>query len=77
MGLNSPDSSSADSPEAAASPAARRQALGRLIDEHNGALHAFLMSRIRDEQEARDVAQEAYVRLLQLDQPEAISFLRA
>jgi len=51
--------------------------LSRLVEEHTRALHAFLLTRVRDEQEARDVAQEAYVRLLQLDNPGAISFLRA
>lgn len=53
------------------------QALARLIEEHNRALHAFLMMKVRDEHEAREIAQEAYVRLLQLDTPGAIGFLRA
>ena len=57
---------------------ARAQELSRIIEEHNHALHAFLRARgVRDEQEARDVAQEAYIRVLQLDQPGAVSFLRA
>lgn len=56
---------------------ARSRMLARLIEEHNRALHAFLMTRVRDEHEAREVAQEAYVQLLQLDQPGAINFLRA
>jgi RNA polymerase sigma factor (sigma-70 family) len=60
--------------EARASPA---QELSRLVEEHNRALHAFLMTRLRDEQEARDVAQEAYVHVLQLHKPGAINFLRA
>ena len=49
----------------------------RLFAEHNKALIRFLRTRLRSEQEARDVAQEAYVRLLQIDQPGTISFLRA
>ena len=49
----------------------------RLFAEHNRALIRFLRTRLRSEQEARDVAQEAYVRLLQIDQPGTISFLRA
>lgn len=53
------------------------QALSKLFDAHNRALHAFLMLRVRDEQEAREVAQEAYVRLLQLNRPGAVSFLQA
>ena len=51
--------------------------LARLIEEHNRALHAFLMTRVRDEQEARDIAQEAYVRMLQLHEPGTVNFLRA
>ena len=35
------------------------------------------MTRLRDEHEAKEVAQEAYVRLLQLDRPGAVSFLRS
>src|SRR5690606_36129501 len=35
------------------------------------------MPRVKSEQEARDVAQEAYVRILELDQPDAVGFLRA
>ncbi|HEV7714663.1 MAG TPA: RNA polymerase sigma factor, partial [Steroidobacteraceae bacterium] len=37
---------------------------------------AFLMTRL-SEPEAREVAQESYARLLRLDQPEALGFLRA
>jgi RNA polymerase sigma-70 factor (ECF subfamily) len=37
----------------------------------------FLALRLRSQQEAREVAQEAYVRMLKLDQPEAVGFLRA
>ena len=51
--------------------------LARIMEEHNRTLHAFLMARVRDEQEARDVAQEAYIRVLQLNEPGAVSFLRA
>jgi RNA polymerase sigma factor (sigma-70 family) len=58
-------------------PADHAQALSKLIEEHNRALHAFLMMRVRDEQEAREIAQEAYVRILQLHEPGAVSFLRA
>lgn len=54
-----------------------RETVARLVREHNEALHAFLMMRVRDAQEALDVAQEAYVRMLQLERPDAISFLRA
>lgn len=53
-----------------------RDAVNQLFRQHNRALVSFLLARLRSEQEARDVAQEAYVRLLQLDRPGAISFLR-
>lgn len=57
--------------------AGRAQVLSKLFEEHNRALHSFLMMHTRNEQEAHEVAQEAYVRVLQLHQPGAISFLRA
>lgn len=56
---------------------ARIQTVQHLIQLHHRALHAFLMTRVRDPQEAKEVAQEAYVQLLQLDRPDAIGFLRA
>jgi RNA polymerase sigma factor (sigma-70 family) len=49
----------------------------RLFEEHNRALIRFLRTRVRSDHEARDVAQEAYVRLLQLDHVQTVSFLRA
>ena len=60
------------------SVAAQRAALVcRLFQEHNEALIGFLLARVGSEQEARDVAQEAYVKMLELDTPGAVSFLRA
>lgn len=64
----------------AAAPAVddvRLETVRHLIEQHHRALHAFLMTRLRDPQEAKEVAQEAYVQLLQLDRPDAIGFLRA
>jgi RNA polymerase sigma-70 factor (ECF subfamily) len=52
-------------------------AVERLFREHNDALIRFLLARLRSQQAAREVAQEAYVRLLSLDQPGAVSYLRA
>jgi RNA polymerase sigma factor (sigma-70 family) len=49
----------------------------RLFAEHNDTLVRFLRARLGSDQEARDVAQEAYVRLLQIDKPGTVSFLRA
>jgi RNA polymerase sigma-70 factor (ECF subfamily) len=52
-------------------------AIERVFREHNESLVRFLMARLRSRQAALEVAQEAYVRLLSLNQPGAISFLRA
>lgn len=64
----------AQSPDAAP---LRVETVRRLFDEHNRALISFLTARLHSVQDARDVAQEAYVRVLQLDKPEGISFLKA
>ena len=48
-----------------------------LFREHNETLVRFLRGRLPRETDAREAAQEAYVRLLQLDQPAQPSFLRA
>ena len=49
-----------------------------LFREHNDALVRFLSARLGSYQDAREVAQEAYVRLLNLDRPGgAASFLKA
>lgn len=55
----------------------RAASVERLFREHNEALIRFLQARVGSYQEAKEVAQEAYVRLLSLDQPGAISYLRA
>jgi RNA polymerase sigma-70 factor (ECF subfamily) len=55
----------------------RTALIERLFREHNEALIRFLMARLRSYQDAREVAQEAYVRLLSLDSPGAVSYLRA
>lgn len=49
----------------------------RLFREHNAALLRFISAKIGSEQEAKEIAQEAYVHLLRLDHPEAVSYLRA
>jgi RNA polymerase sigma-70 factor (ECF subfamily) len=48
----------------------------QLFREHNRALVNFLLTRVPTQQDALDVAQECYVRLLQLDRPGAVGFLR-
>lgn len=49
----------------------------RLFRDHNDTLLRFIAAKLGSVQEARDVAQEAYVRLLRLDTGEAVSYLRA
>ena len=51
--------------------------IDHLFREHNDALVRFLSARLGSYQDAREVAQEAYVRLLNLDRPGATSFLKA
>jgi RNA polymerase sigma factor (sigma-70 family) len=57
--------------------ASNRAAISQLFREHNRLLVAYLTVRLRSEQEAKEVAQEAYVRLLQLHEPGTPSLLRA
>ncbi len=64
-------------PAADPSTADRSAVISSLYREHNQSLVRFLVGRLGSEQEACEVAQEAYVRLLQLDQPGAIGYLRA
>jgi RNA polymerase sigma-70 factor (ECF subfamily) len=47
----------------------RAAVVERLFREHNEALIRFLLVRLRSSHAAREVAQEAYVRLLRLDRP--------
>jgi RNA polymerase sigma factor (sigma-70 family) len=56
---------------------AHAQSLSELFEQHNRTLVSFLSARLGNEPEAKEVAQEAYVRLLQLHEPGAVSFLRA
>jgi RNA polymerase sigma factor (sigma-70 family) len=44
----------------------------RLFAEHGGALQAFFQRRIRSKAEASDLAQEVYLRMLRVRDPEAI-----
>jgi RNA polymerase sigma-70 factor (ECF subfamily) len=53
------------------------EAISHLFKEHNRTLVLYLAARLRDEQLAKEVAQEAYVKLLQLERPGAVSFLRS
>lgn len=55
----------------------RAEVVARLFREHNRALVSFLRAKLHNDHEAREVAQEAYVRLLQLESPGVVSFLQA
>ena len=68
-----------DQPVAEPSTRALSQAaaIKQLFADHNRALISFLRARLHDEAEACDVAQEAYVKLLELDNLNAVSFVRA
>ena len=55
----------------------RRAVIEQLFRDHNQLLVRFLEARLESRQEAKDLAQEAYVRLLELERPDTISFLRA
>ena len=61
-------------PDPAREPSSEVETLFR---EHNDALVRFLRARLNSDADAREAAQEAYVRLLQLDQTNQPSFLRA
>jgi DNA-directed RNA polymerase specialized sigma24 family protein len=62
----------ASNPPQAAQPSQRADSVGRLFREHNRSLVSYLAMRLRSVHEAKEVAQEAYVRVLQLDQPGAM-----
>lgn len=62
-----------------AADATRRAAeVARLFREHNRMLVGLLVGRLKNEQEAKEVAQEAYVKVLQLEPTHgAVSYLRS
>ncbi|MBL8268727.1 RNA polymerase sigma factor [Steroidobacter sp.] len=55
----------------------RAELVARLFREHNEALLRFLSERLSSHHEAKEVAQEAYVKLLNLDRPWGLSYQRA
>lgn len=70
----------AEDPGGADSPgrsSVHSRAISDLFEVHNRTLVSFLVNRLGSEAEAKEVAQEAYVRLLQLHEPNTVSFLRA
>lgn len=56
---------------------ARAHLIEHLFRQHNDKLVSFLNARLRSEAEANEVAQESYVRMLELDRPGMVSFQRA
>ncbi len=65
-------------PAGARAPAKNQaEQVAGLFESHNRALMRFLTCRLRSSQEAKEVAQEAYVRMLQLDALGGVSYLRA
>jgi RNA polymerase sigma factor (sigma-70 family) len=67
----------APSDEVAPPSASTAAAVSLLFREHNGALVDYLTARLGSRQEAKEVAQEAYVRLLQLQNSDSPGLLRA
>jgi len=57
--------------------ATRAEIVNRLFREHNQALVSLLTLQLKSVHDAKEIAQESYVRLLQLDRPGAASLLRA
>ncbi|HEY6452828.1 MAG TPA: RNA polymerase sigma factor [Steroidobacteraceae bacterium] len=53
------------------------ETIARLYRENNRALVGFLVARLRSVQDAKEVAQETYVRLLQLGRPDPEVMVRA
>ena len=52
------------------------QHVARLFRDHNESLLRFLRARLHSQDEAKEVAQEAYVQLLGLHHPETVHFLQ-
>ena len=57
--------------------AVHKQRVGSLFEEHNSALIRLLSIRLNSAEEAKEIAQEAYVKLLGLDEPAAVNHFRA
>lgn len=72
------DTHSSSDPAEASAPQDRASEIAGIFREHNRTLIGFLVSRLHNEQEAMEVAQEAYVKVLQLEPKEgAVSYLRS
>ncbi len=76
MARNTPQSRD-EPPAGAQDPQVRSRLIEQLFRQHNDKLVSFLHARLRSQAEANEVAQEAYVRMLELDKPGLVSFQRA
>jgi RNA polymerase sigma factor (sigma-70 family) len=72
---NSPPAEACDEVVAPSDSTAHQ--MSQLFRDHNRVLVAFLTTHLRSEQEAKEVAQESYVRLLELKDPCTPRLLRA
>lgn len=75
-----PEPGGAAAPDENASESASQKhgkQIAELFAAHNSALLRFLTCRLKSSHEAKEVAQEAYVRMLQLDASDGISYLQA
>ena len=75
--MNADQASQGEGGEDSAASEPRADTIAHLFQEHNRALIGYLRARLRSEQEAKEVAQEAYVRLLQLQKPGTPGLFRA
>jgi RNA polymerase sigma-70 factor (ECF subfamily) len=64
-------------PQNGAAGAVDHDRVAELFAAHNRQLLRFLTCRLRSAHEAKEIAQEAYVRMLELDRPSGIGYLRA
>jgi len=73
-----PPAPEAERPQGSPPGEDRAATVGRLFRDHNRTLVGFLFARLRNEPEANEIAQEAYVKVLQLEKrPGASNFMRA
>lgn len=63
-------------PCSAAVAVAHKAQVEQMFRDHNDSLLRFLRARLHSSDEAKEVAQEAYVQMLGLDNPAAISYLQ-
>jgi RNA polymerase sigma factor (sigma-70 family) len=75
--VNSDEAPQGEGVEGSPAPEVHAETIAHLFHEHNRALVGYLRARLRSEQEAKEVAQEAYVRLLQLQKPGTPGLFRA